>query len=905
MQLKPLDYLVAGLAYPIPLRANVCLAPIQDVLQVKLTIVPVGVQMKSMYEVFAFQAKQFGVDDAMERFRAPLGADVVDLFRDQFVADLQQVTNGGPAILAAGMVPWYSGPTEPSKFWDALETEFRTREMWPDDRVDLLDRSSSKVVAHTPRPDTKRFQSKGLVVGYVQSGKTTNFISVIAKLADEKYRFVIVLSGIHNGLRKQTQIRLDSQLTELNQKDWHTLTTVERDFVIPAASAVATLTSDKVTLAVIKKNATVLERLVKWLSADGARRTLQDLKVLIIDDEADQASVATGRINPLIRQLIDMLPRSTYIGYTATPFANVFIDPAAKDLYPKDFILNLPRPDGYFGTEMIFGRDIAEGDDEDSAPDGHDMVRLVPDDDVKLLRPVGKGAEVGFVPTITPELRNAVTWFWLSTAARRARGNFGHSTMLIHTSVKILVQESYRPLLDQIRTDALKALATNDVDQLSQWKSFWEEETQRVPAPSFGRTQNAFDQLLEFLPEVVEASRVILDNYRSQERLDYSGDPVVAIAVGGNTLSRGLTLEGLVVSFFVRAATAYDTLLQMGRWFGFRNGYEDLPRIWMTENLQRAFRHLATVEREMRNDIDYYQRQNLRPTDVAVRIRTHPSLSITTKMGAARAAQVSYSGRRIQTRYYKRHDEAWLSTNLVAANDLIQDARSSGTRDENGSAVLFRGVSVSAVLTFLRRYAVHPDSPDAEPSQLASYIQKQIADETRPSLLEWSVAIMTGDRAEVSLGDETLAMIVRSRLNDDSNDRADIKTLMSKRDRIIDLPSEQRVPTSVSESALVKLRNDDPVHRTRGLIVLYPIEPLSEPIQQNRKLDERPARAPMDALLPVIGMGIVFPGDVGGGHQVDVTHLAVDLTGVEGFDGYDVEEVDLQDALYMDDEQDA
>ncbi len=857
--------------------------------------------MNDFYDLFAFQAKQFGVDDATLRFQM-LGDEVVAELRMEYLSELDHVSSGGKAIVAAGMTPWYSGPTKPAKFWGSLRNEFETVDKWPPSRIELLDDASSIVVAHTPGPDTKKFQSRGLVVGYVQSGKTTNFTSVIAKLADEKYGFVIVLSGIHNGLRKQTQIRLDSQLTALNQKEWHTLTTEDHDFVIPAASAVATLTTDKVALAVVKKNPVVLQRLIKWLSADGAKRTLQDLKVLLIDDEADQASVATGRINPLIIALLDLFPRSTYVGYTATPFANVFIDPASKDLYPKDFILNLPRPEGYFGTEMIFGRDIVEGDDADSAPDGHDMVRLVPETDVKLLRPVGKAAEANFVPTITSELHDAVTWFWLATAARRARGASDHSTMLIHTSVKIAVQESYKPLLELLRVKAIRALSQSDEATVESWRQLWMEETARVPAAEFGRTQNTFDEVLEHLPEVLAASRVILDNYKSEERLDYTGEPVVAIAVGGNTLSRGLTLEGLVVSFFVRAATAYDTLLQMGRWFGFRTGYEDLPRIWMTPGLERAFRHLATVERDMRDDIDYYQRQNLRPTDVAVRIRTHPSLSITSKMGAARAARVSYAGRRVQTRFFYRDDSDWLESNISAASDLVEDASSRGDRDENGNAVLFRNVSSTVILTFLRQYRVHPDSPDVEPKQLVEYIQKQIGNESSPSLEWWTVAVMTGDNEPVTLGDESFSTVIRSRLNDDGDERADIKTLMSKRDRVLDLATGKNVSPTASESSLVQMRNDDETHRDRGLLVIYPINRMSQPARQpGEELDERPARVPMDAKAPVIGIGIVFPGDVGGGSSV--THMAVDLRGLEGVDEYDTEEIDLQDALYSEDDQ--
>jgi hypothetical protein len=859
-------------------------------------------KLHEFYELFAFHAKQFGPEDACLRFEM-LGPAVVAQLREDYLAERDHVTAGGKAIVAAGMVPWYSGPTTPAKFWGALRREFEQTEEWAADRVELLDNASSAVVAHTPRPDTKKFQSRGLVVGYVQSGKTTNFTSVIAKLADEKYGLVIVLSGIHNGLRRQTQIRLDHQLTALNEKDWHTLTTEDHDFVIPAASAVSTLTSGKVALAVVKKNPVVLQRLIKWLKAGETKRVLQDLKVLVIDDEADQASVATGRINPLIIDLLDLFPRASYVGYTATPFANVFIDPVSKDLYPKDFILNLPRPDGYFGTEMIFGRDIVEGDDTESAPDGHDMVRHVPDADVKLLRPVGKAAEPNFAPTLTEELRTAVTWFWLATAARRARGSVDSSTMLIHTSVKIAVQESYKPLLEQLRKDALRAVNETDAATIEKWKELWLQETSRVPAEDFGREQNSFSEVFDRLPGVLQSTTVILDNYRSDERLDYSGEPVVAIAVGGNTLSRGLTLEGLVVSFFIRAATAYDTLLQMGRWFGFRTGYEDLPRIWMTPGLELAFRHLATVEREMRDDIDYYQRQNLRPTDVAVRIRTHPSLSITSKMGAAQAARVSYAGRRIQTRYFYREDADWLSANIAAASDLVDDASKTGVRDSSGRAVLFRDVRSTVVLAFLRQYRVHPDSPDVDPKQLVEYIQKQIADEDSPSLEYWTVAVMTGDHEVVKLGGEDFPTIIRSRLNDESDERADIKTLMSKRDRVLDLSNGTQVAKTAPEPLLVQLRNDDSVHRDRALIVIYPIQAYSEPEKsKSSPLNERATRVPMDAVEPVIGLGLVFPGDIGGG--TSVTHMAVDLRGLESVDENDTEEIDLQDALYSEDNAD-
>ena len=250
---------------------------------------------------------------------------------------------------------------------------------WPPERIDAVDRATDHVVAHTPRPMNPNYRAKGLVVGYVQSGKTTNFTSVIAKLADEEYRMVIVLSGIHNGLRRQTQARLDTQLTQLNPERWLTLTSETSDFQRPTFNASVALRSDKVVLAVVKKNAAVLRRLVAWLDEPLARDALKSSPVLVIDDEADQASVATKSINPLIQRLLGLMPKSTYVGYTATPFANVFIDPSeSNDLYPRDFILNLPQPEGYFGPEKIFGRDELETDQGSGPVDGYDMVRIVP-----------------------------------------------------------------------------------------------------------------------------------------------------------------------------------------------------------------------------------------------------------------------------------------------------------------------------------------------------------------------------------------------------------------------------------------------------------------------------------------------------------------------------------------------
>ncbi|QSE93903.1 Z1 domain-containing protein [Rhodococcus pseudokoreensis] len=835
------------------------------------------------FPVFADWARKKGLKEAETKFRPILEASALAEYVAEYNRRVAQVDTEVPTVLAGPRDPWYPGPNEESDHhWPTLKKFFEDKLEWKPDRVATLDRASSKVVAYTPQPNTQVWNSKGLVVGYVQSGKTTNFTAVIAKAADVGYKLVIVLSGIHNGLRRQTQERLDQQLKELSPHSWLTLTDQNDDFYAPTTQSTALLHGhhDKVALCVVKKNVRVLKRLDQWLAPAAKARVLSDLPTLIIDDEADQASVETKAINPLIRQILAKLPRSTYIGYTATPFANVLIDPTGDDLYPKNFILNLPEPKGYFGTRRVFGRDAVEGEESSGTDlDGYDMIRRVDDAEIDLLRPVGKKAAVDFTPEITKSLTDALRWFWLATAARRARNDFGHSTMLVHTAVKISVHESYRDPILAVQDDIRRKLAAGNPELLDELGKQWASETGRIPANEIGGlTPVTFGDVLAQLPGVLEKSRLILDNCRSDDRLDYSEPGQIAIAVGGNTLSRGLTLEGLVVSFFVRAAQAYDTLLQMARWFGFRPGYEDLPRIWMTDQLCEWFRHLATVEHEIRLDIDRYEEQGLDPTEFGVRIRTHPVLRVTAKMGAARPAYSSYSGRRVQTRYFKANDVEWLRRNKDAADALVAAVRTEGAEQElvETGPVVYRDVSADLVLNFLKDYTSHEDSPDLDPELIAKYLRRQ---REQGFLDLWNVAVMAGDKKSetgvVRLGGVDFNRIIRSRLDDPGTDRADIKTLMSKDHRVVDFldPREAR---KLSEVALMEARDKDPGQRYKGLLLLYPIQPLSEPDANNLK-----SRRALGAEDDVIGMAMVFPGSAEEKSKVPSTYISVDLSEVD------------------------
>ncbi|WP_194834630.1 Z1 domain-containing protein [Nocardia sp. XZ_19_369] len=774
---------------------------------------------------------------------------------------------------------WYAGPRPGDKCWPAVVDILHAQGWEAVPSISDLNDCSTRIVSLLSHPKEKSFSTRGLVVGYVQSGKTTNFTAVMAKAADRGYKLFIVLAGIHNGLRRQTQARLIQQLVEPNPSRWTQITDLDRDFRPTANPASFFGKANKThVLCVVKKNAPVLRKLTKWL--ENASGYLIDCPALIIDDEADQATVATKSINPLIRQILDRLPKSAYVGYTASPFANLLIDPSVKDLYPEHFIVSLPKPSGHFGTEVLFGRYALDGEDPSEVDDGFDMIRIIPDKDVEFVRPKTKADVDGFAPELTQTLTSALQYFWMTTAARRVRGSGNpHSTMLIHTSVRTSVHNSFRGPLENFRSElAMNLYDPNIRDDL---KFLWDSETKRVLAEDFRESPVSFDQLLLELPGVLADSRVVMDNSESIDRLDYENGPVVAVVVGGNTLSRGLTLEGLSVSYFVRAVSAYDTLLQMGRWFGYRNGYADLPRIWMTAEIEDWFRHLATVETEMRRDIDIYLTENKSPREFAVRIRTHPALRVTAaaKMKDAVVAASAYGGLRIQTHYFHTKSD-WLLANQRATSQLVVDALRSGQRTEahpNKGRYIFHNVASDFVLRFLRDYQFHERSLECDSKLIVDYIEKRIR--VAGSLRQWNVAIVgrpVGDPDENFEFTEGVAVrrISRARMRTSEANFADIKTLMSRRDAVVDINDadvEDWEEKKIVAERAKRLPNT-------GLVVLYPIDKASRPSKGREEF-----RLALDAEEHVIGVGLVFPrpGERDSEVEGEVKYISADLSGVE------------------------
>ncbi|MFI7596623.1 Z1 domain-containing protein [Actinoplanes sp. NPDC049681] len=839
--------------------------------------------LDDQYEAFQSIADRATPDKAVQQLRLlRVPEDIIKKIRERHEAEVIKIREMREpnVVYSSGRLTWYTGPREGDRFWPSLERTLRSGPRpWSDQAIGALDDSSTKVVGLLDHPERETFRSIGLVLGYVQSGKTANFTAVMAKAADRGYRLFIVLSGIHNGLRRQTQARLARELVQANPARWHEVTTVDEDFH-PKGNAAAYFTAqNQHSLLVVKKNAKVLQKLNRWLAS--AKDYLRDCPTLVIDDEADQATVGGKVINPLLADLLKVFTKVGYVGYTATPFANLLIDPATEDdFYPRDFVVSLPAPKGYQGPEVLFGRDPLDGEDPGDVPGGEDMIREIPDDDIEKVRPINKAAAADFVPEMAGSLRSAVLYFWLATAARRERGTgIPHSTMLIHTTLQTGIHEDFRVPLDDLRREAIHALQNDNHDFYTELEEQWVDETARVAAADFGETPVPFEAVLRHLPIVIDESRVVVDNYRSQDRLDYESGPVVAIAVGGNTLSRGLTLEGLVTSYFVRASSAYDTLLQMGRWFGHRAGYADLPRIWMTAELAGWFRHLAVVEAEIRKDIDRYLTEDKNPLTFAVRIRTHPKMLVTApaRMKAAVTAHAAYGGDLVESRYFPTDPDAvdWLARNEEAAVGLITAAKQHGRAQEVRTAErqLWRDVSYRDVLRFIDSYQFHERSEEARPDLLKCYIEKRVQN---GALRTWDVAVIGNSNADANkwkLPDGTqFGMNGRSRINKVEDPIADIKTLSAPRDTAINL----QVPHDVDvtrRSAVDDLRKKQ--RPDVGLLLIYPIDPESASKRNNRR---SPLHAPFDV---VVGAAFVFPTPPSADDsRVEHKYVSADLSGV-------------------------
>lgn len=797
-------------------------------------------------------------------------------------------------------------------YWPRLREHLIDRTGRPEAVVRSIDRATDRILGAMENPrGEESFRTQGLVVGYVQSGKTANYSALIAKAADCGYRLVIDLTGIHNSLRQQTQRRLTAELVGLDDgrrvgvgpppadRQWHTFTSsqLNGDFNPGNASPTALAGANPV-LIVAKKWVSVLRSMNDWFDRAPAD-ILAGLPVLIIDDEADQASPNTGgdrpppdveeggdvldetapsSTNALIRRLVGRFDKVAYVAYTATPFANVLIDHealdriAGEDLYPRSFIVDLPRPPGYYGAERIFGlsEDDAIGAGGDAA--GMDVIRRVPDEDVPLLVPARRADVAGFEPELPDTLVEAIDAFVLAGAARIQRGDGEEpATMLIHTSYRTPIQARLTELVehhaDRYRDEWRYARRHAIEPRL---RSLWERDFRPVIRSENVALDVPFDDLIDSIGRLFEQLQVRQINSGSLDELDYERESdLKVIVVGGNRLSRGLTLEGLLVSYYVRPARNYDTLLQMGRWFGFRDGYADLTRIYTTEQLERWFQDLATVELEVRDDIRRYESEGLTPIEFGVRIRQHPAMAVTSplKMQHAQIRDLSFNNKFRQTINFRFDDAEWLRENLDTTREFLASLGPATALWRAGQPY-WSGVSYREIVRFLREYEMDPDATLMRARPLRDYIQRQAT--TQDELVDWIVAVMGQTRREARLGDPLdlgvegpdgplpINPIERTRIRGFNT----LKAIASAPDQGVGLSEQQRAQAEAGTVGSLGERLRLARSQREGLLLLYPISRFSghgREFEGGTESTRVPIFEDPERGVDIIGIAVVFP----------------------------------------------
>lgn len=791
---------------------------------------------------------------------------------------------------------WYGGPKTDSILWHSLVSEIRAEGKMTEGDIAVLNDATTRTLSMMPAPGRPEFSGRGLVMGYVQSGKTTNFMGLAAKAADEGYKLIIVLSGLTNNLRDQTQKRLEKVLTGGQPDKWHWLTHDKEDFTTKhnADNLLSAANSSKL-IAVVKKNTSRLNLLHKWISR-GSDLARQNLQVLIIDDECDQATINTARqkdartaINKALRKLVDpsFLPRASYVGYSATPYANFLIDTTEDDgLYPKDFIVSLNKGKGYFGAAELFGRDALDDGDEDF--DGADIIRDIPNGDVDVVKPP-KGDQSSWMPGIPSSLKDSIGWFVIANSIRRIRGGVQDwSTMMVHTSPNV---EPHRK-----SAEAIKDLVTS-------WAEMNHDELERILEPIYvqeisramhleSEPEIEWSQIFGAAISTLEVLRVIVDNYKSEDRLNYDTEtPYPIIVVGGNTLARGLTLEGLVSTFFLRTSNAYDALMQMGRWFGYRPGYADLQRIWLANDdpyhLSKWFRDLAFVEDEIRTQIEAYSLEGYTPLQVGIKIRKLPGMAITSaaKQRHAVAAQLSYAGSRIQTILFEK-DELKLQNNIQSLKDFASDLKIGQLPTNSDGWPVAYGVSADKILNFIKSYLFEPGSKALQYDAISKYVNNL---RKSGELEKWNVAFYNNGRQTAPefefAGGLKLRMANRAQMKSEKDpNRIDIKTLISVGDMVADKPALKDKCRSdfgpgLKQAALQKLRNDDVDLRGVPLLGIYVIDKDSTPSAAESK-----HRVPLKAGEHVVGLYFVFPQTDNPDAAVFYTANLIELADLEELD---------------------
>ena len=733
-------------------------------------------------------------------------------------------------------------PYGPTSSWQLYMNKLQNQG-WTDDSLKDIENTTISILRKLRIENDEPI--KGLTIGHVQSGKTASMAALMAMAADWEFNLFIVLSGTIENLRKQTEDRLINDLKTSGNLSWERLSKLS---LKPSSShKVSNLVLPKMSreryLNVCLKHKTRLHDLILWLKEDGNK--LSQMRIIIIDDESDQGGVNTNNVNDslaertaLNKAIVDLVniqandgakPLSmNYISYTATPYANFLNEASAESLYPQDFVAVLNPAKEYFGAKEIFGLE------NDEYYRGLPIIRTIDKDNFELVKSIHKGEE----SSIPESFKEALHWFLLATAVMRYRKYKKPVSMLVHTSQKQVHHEIFAGLIDSYFKSTSKMKIIEDCrvlynkEQKKFTKEDFEMEFEVYPSKEEVKDYPPFEKIEDELKRLIRQNPSHINVLEETKRLDYHDglhlcidncsnnkitedlehirlaypDPQLPnypapapafIVIGGSTLSRGLTIEGLVSTYFLRTTSQADTLLQMGRFFGYRKGYEMLPRIWLTKDTTAKFRFMATLEAEMREDIETFILEGMDANEYGPKIKNSPKLSwmrITAKnrMQNAEEIDLDFSGTSNQTVVFE-DDKAIQKNNIEVTERFLTDL-GDANETRNSRGLYWKNISFQKIKeNFFEKFTF---SKQSEFSNLDTFIKWYQEKEEEAGFTKWNIVLSSSGVVDSNqnnqwvIGGRGVGLVTRSRRGSATGEKINIGVLRTPSDLYADMTKE-------------------------------------------------------------------------------------------------------------------
>lgn len=815
--------------------------------------------------------------------------------------------------------------------------------------ITFIEKNSHWILNHIKRDTRASGAVKGLVMGSVQSGKTANMIGLVSMAAHYDWNFIIILSGTIDNLRKQTRDRFFTELTQSGGVSWHILDyTTNPDYLMDIKTKEQYLLENLHLntyrdgmmdnrwldryVTVCLKNSTRLRNLIKWLQA--APQRAAKLRILVIDDEADQASVNTRKmkqgveeleqertaVNQLIIDLVNgndyqgapskaPFQAMNYISFTATPYANVLNEAYETSLYPKSFICSLPESNEYFGARAIFGSK------EDGVHSGLNIIRTIPESEIAELKLVHNGSAF----TLPREFTKAVSWFLCAASILRVRNHKKPISMLIHTTA---LQNGHFEEYDVLKNWLVRESKTGSILQLC--REVYAEEKDKFTLkdlvegyPDYGRLKKVNPEFPEFSviePEIrnllSDIQNIMMDDdkslvyheggihlcvdnckagkfaeegahlrvvYPNSVQLRMMAKAPVFIVMGGNTLSRGLTIDGLVCTYFARSSNQADTLMQMARWFGYKSGYELLQRVWMPAVVQKKFELMEEIDEKLKNEFEEFMEKGRSPSQFGPRIMSSAKiarflLSSKNKTQNMEECELDFSGDSYETTDFI-DDPYKLSENIRNTEIFLGKLGAAAKSEMSESAYVWRDVPATVILDeFLKNGKYHIFDCSSLPEDIQAFGKWLEVMNEDGHYLKWNVAV-SGDKKADSrwrVANANVGTVTRSKKKSQSHGYIDIGSLRSGRDALCDVKRNllSKEQNELLDSAIKSGKNLLSIRSAIGLgdtplLLLYRID-------KNGGNDTK-TREKIGCSEDIIGFSIIVPGNsVGKSHVKSV-----------------------------------